>query len=170
MSEPGQGSHWRMRLFEVALAVAACTIALMLAASTGDSDQTGTTTFASSEIECAASPGATGQVFLKAHATDYEIIAARLAIASVPGVIIDQYLDHQGAFAQLSCVFPDTPRLARSIHPVDVPVSFAITADTSTTARLREIPSVQRVVTPDTWNAWWISVNRERDAKDVGAP
>jgi hypothetical protein len=101
-------------------------------------------------------------VFLDAHATDYEIIVARLAIASAPGVIIDQYLDHRRAFAQLSCVYPDTPRLARGIHPVDVPVSFAITADTNATAQLRVIPNVQGVVTPDTWTAWWMSAKSGR--------
>lgn len=162
MSVPGQGPRWRVRLVEMAVAVAACLIALILAASPGDTDQVVTATFASSEIECAASPNATGQVFLDAHATDYEIIAARLAIASAPGVIIDQYLDHRRAFAQLACVYPDTPRLVRGIHPVDVPVSFAITADTNATAQLRVIPNVQGVVTPDTWTAWWMSAKSGR--------
>jgi cell division protein FtsX len=100
-------------------------------------------------------------VFLKANATEYEIIAARLAIASVPGVTIDQYLDHQGAATQLSCVFPDSPDLVRSIHPVDLPVSFAITADlddTSSAARLRAIPNVRGVVTPESWSAWWTRI------------
>jgi cell division protein FtsX len=143
-------------LIEAALVVAACAIALMLAASTGGTDPIAPTTFASAGIDCAPSPGATGQVFLKAKATEYEIIAARLAIASVPGVTIDQYLDHQGAFTQLACLFPDAPDL-HSIRPVDLPVSFAVTADpadASSTAHLRSIPNVQGVVTPASWSAW----------------
>jgi hypothetical protein len=147
-------------LIEAALAVAACAIALMIAASTGGNDPITPTTFASAGIDCAPSPGATQQVFLKAKATDYEIIAARLAIASVPGVTIDQYLDHQGAATQLSCVFPDAPELVHSIEPVDLRVSFAITTDpddTNSTAHLRAIPNVRGVVTPESWNAWWTS-------------
>ena len=150
-----------MPLIEAALAVAACAIALMVAASMGGNDPTIPTTFASAGIDCAPSPAATEQVFLKVKATDYEIIAAHLAIASVPGVTIDQYLDHQGAATQLSCVFPDAPDLVHSIHPVDLPVSFAITADlddTNSTARLRAIPNVRGVVTPETWNAWWTRI------------
>ena len=150
-----------MPLIEAALAVAACAIALMMAASTGGNDPIAPTTFASAGIDCAPSPAATGQVFLKAKATDYEIIAARLAIASVPGVTIDQYLDHQGAFTQLSCVFPDAPDLVHSIQPVDLPASFAITADlddTNSTAHLRAIPNVRGVVTPESWNAWWTRI------------
>jgi cell division protein FtsX len=150
-----------MLLREVAVAVAACAIALMVAASAGGSDPIAPTTFASAGIDCAPSAGATGQVFLKPKATDYEIITARLAIASVPGVTIEQYLDHQGAFSQLSCVFADAPVLVRSIHPVDLPVSFAITADVSdadSTAHLRAIPNVRRVVTPESWRAWWTSI------------
>ncbi len=132
----------------------------MIAASTGGSDPTAPTTFARAGIDCAP-PAATEQVFLKVKATEYEIIAARLAIASVPGVTIDQYLDHQGAAAQLSCVFPDAPDLVHSIDPVDLPVSFAITADfdqTDRTAQLRALPNVRGVVTPETWNAWWTSI------------
>ena len=129
--EPSPGRR-RRPVREAALAVAACAIALMVAASAGGSDAITPTTFASAGIDCAASPGATGQVFLKANATDYEIITARLAIASVPGVTIDQYLDHQGAFTQLSCVYPDAPDLVHSIHAVDLPVSFAITSPTPT--------------------------------------
>jgi cell division protein FtsX len=150
-----------MPLTEAALAVAACAIALMIAASTGGNDPTPPTTFASAGIECAPSPAATEQVFLKAKATDYEIIAARLAIASVPGVTIDQYLDHQGAATQLSCVFGDAPDLVHSIEPVDLPVSFAITADVDdaiSTAHLRAIPNVRGVVTPESWNAWLTSI------------
>ncbi len=151
-----------MPLIDAALAVAACVIALMIAASTGGNDPT-PTTFASAGIDCAPSPAATEQVFLKAKATDYEIIAARLAIASVAGVTIDQYLDHQGAAMQLSCVY-DAPDLVHSIEPVDLPVSFAITADlddTISTAHLRAIPNVRGVVTPETWNAWWNENRRE---------
>jgi cell division protein FtsX len=150
-----------MLLIEVTLAVAACAIALLVAASMGGSDPIAPTTFASAGIDCAPSPGATGQVFLKANATDYEIIAARLAIASVPGVTIDQYLDHQGAFAQLACVFPDAPDLVHSIRPVDLPVSFVITADvadTNSAAHLRALPNVRSVVTPESWSAWWTSI------------
>jgi len=158
MLEPGQGSRWRMRLVEVAIAVTAFMFALMVAASTGDNDPTAPTTFASAGIDCAPSPGATGQVFLKVHATEYEVIAARLAIASVPGVTIDQYLDRRGALSQLSCVFPERSRFARGVHPVDLPVSFAITADANSTAHVRAIPSVQGVVTPDSWIAWWTRV------------
>ncbi len=146
-----------MPLIEAAVAVAACALALMIATSTGGNDPT-PTTFASAGIDCAPSPAATEQVFLKAKATDYEIIAARLAIASVAGVTIDQYLDHQGAATQLSCVYRDAPDLVQSIEPVDLPVSFAITADlddTVSTAHLRAIPNVRGVVTPETWNAWW---------------
>jgi hypothetical protein len=156
--EPSPGRRRRMPLIEAALAVAACAIALMVAASMGGTDPIAPTTFASAGIDCAPSPGATGQVFLNVKATEYEIIAARLAIASVPGVTIDQYLDHQGAFTQLSCVYPDAPDLVHSIHPVDLPVSFAITADladTNSTARLRSIPNVRGVVTPESWSAWW---------------
>lgn len=150
-----------MPLVEVALAVAACAIALMVAASAGGGDTIAPTTFASAGIGCAPSPTATGQVFLKAKATEYEIIAARLAIASVPGVTIDQYLDHRGAFTQLSCVFPDAPDLVHRIHAVDLPVSFTITADlakTESTAQLRAIPNVQGLVTPESWSAWWSRV------------
>jgi hypothetical protein len=141
-----------MPLIEAALAVAACAIALMVAASTGGNDPT------------TPSPAATEQVFLKTKATDYEIIAARLAIASVPGVTIDQYLDLQGAATQLSCVFPDAPDLVHSIEPVDLPVSFGITADVddaNSTAHLRAIPNVRGVVTPETWNAWWTRIEEQ---------
>ena len=150
-----------MPLIEAALAVAACAIALMIAASTGGNGPTTPATFARAGIDCAPSPAATEQVFLKTNATEYEIIAARLAIASVPGVTIDQYLDHQGAATQLSCVFPDAPDLAHRIEPVDLPVSFAITADvddTDSTAHLRAIPNVRGVVTPENWNAWWTRI------------
>jgi hypothetical protein len=153
-----------MPLIEVALAVAACAIALMIAASTGGNDSTPPTTFASAGIDCAPSAAATEQVFLKTKATEYEIIAARLAIASVPGVTIDQYLDHEGAATQLSCVFPDAPDLVR-IEPGDLPVSFAITADVDdadSTAQLRAIPNVRGVVTPENWNAWWTSASTSR--------
>jgi hypothetical protein len=159
MFEPSHEPRRRMPLIEAALAVAACAIALMVAASTGGgSDPIAPTTFASAGIDCAPSPDATGQVFLKVKATDYEIIAARLAIANVPGVTIDQYLDHQGALTQLSCVFPDAPDLVHSIRPVDLPVSFAITADTNSTAHLRAIPNVRGVVTPEGWSAWWTRI------------
>ena len=84
----------------------------------GGNDSIMPTTFASAGVDCAPSPGATQQVFLKAKATDYEIIAARLAIASVPGVTIDQYLDHEGAASQLSCVFPDAHDAVHRIEPV----------------------------------------------------
>jgi hypothetical protein len=147
-----------MPWIEATLAVAACAITLMVAASTGGNDPRAATTFASAGIDCAPSPSATGQVFLKVKATEYEIIAARLAIASVPGVTIDQYLDHQGAFAQLSCVYPGAPDLVHRIQPVDLPVSFAITAnfaDTNSTAHLRAIPNVRGVVTPESWSEWW---------------
>ncbi len=150
-----------MPLIEAALAVAACAIALMIATSTGGNDPT-PTTFASAGIDCAPSPAATEQVFLKAKATDYEIIAARLAIASVAGVTIDQYLDHQGAATQLSCVFPDAHDPVHSIEPVDLPVSFAVTADlddTNSTAHLRSIPNVRGVVTAESWNAWWTRID-----------
>jgi hypothetical protein len=159
--EPSHGPRRRIPLVEAALAVTACAIALMMAASIGGNDPIAPTTFASAGIDCAPSPGATGQVFLKVKATDYEIIAARLAIASVPGVTIDQYLDHQGAFAQLACVFPDAPDLVHSIRPVDLPVSFAITADvadTNSAAHLRAIPNVRGVVTPESWSAWWTRI------------
>jgi hypothetical protein len=156
--EPSDGPRRRMPLIEVTLAVAACAIALMMAASMGGNDAIAPTTFASAGIDCAPSPGATGQVFLKVKATDYEIIAARVAIASAPGVTIDQYLDHQGAFAQLACVFPDAPDLVHRIRPVDLPVSFAITADTNSAAHLRAIPNVRGVVTPESWSAWWTSI------------
>ena len=150
-----------MPLIEAAVALVACAIALMVAASTGGNDPIAPTTFASAGIDCASSPDATGQVFLKSKATDYEIIAARLAIASVPGVTIDQYLDHESAFTQLSCVFPDAPDLEHRIHPVDLPVSFAITtdlADTNSTAHLRAIPNVRGIVTPESWSAWWTRI------------
>jgi cytochrome c oxidase assembly protein Cox11 len=150
-----------MPLIEAALAAAACAIALMVAASGGGNDPMAPATFASAGIDCAPSPGATGQVFLKVKATEYEVIAARLAIASVPGVTIDQYLDHKGAFTQLSCVFPNAPDLVQSVHPVDLPVSFAITADladANSTAHLRAIPNVRSVVTPEGWNAWWATI------------
>jgi hypothetical protein len=156
--EPSPRRRRRLPLIEAALAVAACAIALMVAASPGGNDAIAPTTFASAGIDCGPSPAATGQVFLKARATDYEIIAARLAIASVPGVTIDQYLDRKGARAQLSCVFPDAPDLVHRIHPVDLPVSFAIKADladTNSTAQLRAIPNVRGVVTPESWSAWW---------------
>src|SRR3954452_12421861 len=152
------GGRPRLPLIEAALAVAACAIALMVAASTGGNDPRATMSFASAGIDCAPSPGATGQVFLKVHATEYEIIAARLAIASVPGVTIDQYLDHQGAITQLSCVFPGASDLVRSIHPVDLPVSFVISADLAdgdSTTHLRAIPNVRGVVTSENWNEWW---------------
>jgi hypothetical protein len=129
--------------------------------STGGYDSITPTTFASAGVDCAPSPAATEQVFLKVKATDYEIIAARLAIASVPGVTIDQYLDHKGAATQLSCVFPDPPDLVHSVHPVEIPVSFAIIADlddTNSTARLRAIPNVRGVVTPENWSAWWARI------------
>ena len=74
---------------------------------------------------------------------------------------IDQYVDHQGAATQLSCVFPDAHDAAHSIEPVDLPVSFAVTAnldDTNSTAHLRSIPNVRGVVTPETWNAWWTRI------------
>src|SRR5262249_43355975 len=93
VSEPSHGPRRRIPLIEAALAVAACAIALMLAASTGGTDPMAPATFASAGIDCAPSPSATAQVFLKVNATEYEIIAARLAIASVPGVTIDDYLD-----------------------------------------------------------------------------
>jgi hypothetical protein len=159
--EPRPERRRRMPLIEAALAVTACAIALMLAASTGGNDPIAPTTFASAGIDCAPSPASTGQVFLKAKATDYEIIAARLAIGSVPGVTIDQYLDEQGAFTQISCVFLDAPDVVHSIHPVDVPVSFAITADlanANSAAHLRAIPNVRGVVTPETWIAWWTRI------------
>ena len=159
--EPSPRRRRRIPLIEVALAVAACAIALMVAASAGGNDARPPTTFASAGIGCAPSPSATGQVFLKVHATEYEIITARLAIASEPGVTIDQYLDHQGALTQLSCVYPDAPDLVHSIHLVDLPVSFAITADladTNSTAHLLAIPNVRSVVTPESWSAWWTSI------------
>jgi cell division protein FtsX len=96
-------------------------------------------------------------VFLNPSATDKEIIVVRLAIASVPGVTIDQYLDHRGAFTQLACIFSDTPDALHEIRPAQLPVSFAITsddADTNSTARLRAIPNVLGVVTPASWSAW----------------
>jgi hypothetical protein len=158
--EPTPAPRRRRPLIETALAVAACAIALMVAASTGGNDPRAPTTFASAGIECAPSPAATEQVFLKVNATDYEIIAARLAIASVPGVTIDQYLDRHDAFTQLSCVFPDAPVLVHRVRPVDLPVSFAITADiadSDSTAHLRAIPNVRGVVTPEGWSAWWTS-------------
>jgi hypothetical protein len=153
-----------MLMIETALAVAACGIALMIAASAGGNDPVAPTTFASAGIDCAPSPRATEQVFVKANATDYEIIAARVAIASVPGVTIDQYLDHQRAFTQLSCVFQGAPGLARGINPADLPVSFAITADpadTDSAAHLRAIPNVRGVVTPETWSEWWTGIAHE---------
>ena len=169
--EPNPERRRRTPWIEAALAAAACAIALMVAASSGGSDTISPATFASAGIECAPSAAATGQVFLKANATNYEIIAARLAIASVPGVTIDQYLDHQGAFTQLSCVFPHAPDVALGIHPVDVPVSFAITADltdTDSAAHLRAIPNVRGVVTPESWNAWWTR-NQERSVSAASA-
>jgi hypothetical protein len=156
-------------LIELALAVAACAIALMIAASSGGNDPATPSTFARAGIDCAASPTATEQVFLKANATDYEIIAARLAIASMPGVTIDQYLDHRRAATQFSCVFPDAPDLVHSVEPIDLPVSFAITADvgdTDSSVRLRAIPNVRGVVTPETWNAWWTRIASVQLAPD----
>jgi hypothetical protein len=153
VSEPSHGPRRRIPWIEAALAVAACAIALMLAASTGGTDPMAPATFASAGIDCAPSPSATAQVFLKVNATEYEIIAARLAIASVPGVTIDDYLDRQGALTQLGCIFPDAPDLP-SIRPVDLPVSFAVTADADSTAHLRAIPNVRGVVTPASWSAW----------------
>ena len=157
MFESSPERRRRLPWIEAALAAAACAIALMVAASSGGSDTIAPATFANAGIDV-TSRAATGQVFLKAKATNYEIIAARLAIVSVPGVTIDQYLDHQGAFTQLSCVFPNAPEVAFGIHPVDVPVSFAITADLTdadSAAHLRAIPNVRGVVTPESWNAWW---------------
>jgi hypothetical protein len=159
--EPSPARRRRTPLIEAAVAVAACAIAVMVAASTGGKESIEPTTFASAGIDCAPSPGATGQVFLKANATDYEIIAARLAIASVPGVTIDQYLDHDGAFAQLSCVYPYGPDMVHRIRPVDLAVSFAITADlmhSDSAAHLRAIPNVRGVVTPEGWSAWWTNI------------
>jgi hypothetical protein len=160
--EPSPARRRRTPLIEAAVAVAACLIALMAAASTGGNDATEPTTFASAGIDCAPSPRATAQVFLKVKATDYEIITARLAIASVPGVTIDQYVDHDGAFAQLSCVYPFRSDTVRSIRPVDLPVSFAINADLvdgDSAAHLRAIPNVRGVVTPESWSAWWTSIH-----------
>ena len=140
-----------------ALVVALCAMALRIAASTSGNDPTAPTTFASAGIDCGPSPGATGQVFLNPNATDKEIIVARLAIASLPDVTIDQYLDHKGALIQLACIFSDAPDALHGIRPVDLPVSFAITTDADsadTTARLRAIPKVLGVVTPASWNAW----------------
>ena len=74
--EPSPRRRRRMPLIEAALAVAACVIALMIAASTGGNDPRISSTFASAGIDCAPSPTATEQVFLKVNATDYEIIAA----------------------------------------------------------------------------------------------
>ena len=151
--------------------MAACAIALLVAASPGGSDPIAPPTFASAGIGCAPSPTATGQVFLKAKATEYEIITARLAIASVPGVTIDQYVDHKGALAQVSCVFPDSPDLVRSIHPPDLAVSFAVTGDltdTGSAAHLRSIPNVRGVVTPERWSEWWTDRGVLGDARASG--
>jgi hypothetical protein len=139
-----------------ALVVVVCAIAVRAAASTGGNASVTPPTFASAGIDCAPSPGATEQVFLDVHATDKEIIVARLAIASLPGVTIDQYLDHRDALAQLACIFPGSPAVLHGTRPVDLPVSFAVTADAAdaTTTRLREIPNVLGVVTPASWSSW----------------
>jgi hypothetical protein len=154
-SESGRGRGARAALIQAALAVVACLIALMVAASAGGNDALTTSTFASAGIECAPSPDATAQVFLKPNRTQYEVIAARVAIASTPGVTIDQYLDHELALSQLSCMFPNAPGLVRSTRSDDVPVSFAIAADPASAARLQALPDVSGVVTPQSWDAWW---------------
>jgi cell division protein FtsX len=136
------------------LAAAACLIAFMVAASPGGSDAMTPATFASAGIDCAPSQSATGQVFLSTKTSDVEVIAARVAIASVPGVTIDQYLDHRGAVTQLACMFPDATDLLHRLRPGAVPVSFMVTADPASTAHLRSIPNVDEVVTPDGWTAW----------------
>jgi hypothetical protein len=139
------------------LAVAVCAVALRVATSSALSAPSAPTTFANAGIGCAPSPSATEQVFLRVDATDKEIIVARLAIASIPGVTIDQYIDHRGALTQLSCIFSDSPGALHGIRPIDLPVSFAITSndsDTASAARLRAIPKVLGVVTPATWSAF----------------
>jgi hypothetical protein len=146
-----------MPLVAAALAVAVCAIALRLATSPGGTYRVPPTTFANAGIDCGPSPGATGQVFVNANATEKEIIVVRLAIASVPGVTIDQYLDHQRAFTQLACIVSNAPDVLHGVRPADLPVSFAITtddADTNSAARLRAIPNVLDVVTPENWSAW----------------
>jgi hypothetical protein len=146
-----------MSLFAAVLALAVCAITLRMATSTGGNHQAAPSTFASAGIACGPSPGATEQVFLKVKATDKDIIVARLAIASVPGVIIDQYLDHKDAYTQLACILSGAPGGAHGIRPVDLPVSFAITtdhADADSAARLRSIPNLLGIVTPANWGAW----------------
>jgi hypothetical protein len=153
-----------MPFIEAALAIAACAIALMVAASPGGSDPVAPTTFASAGIECAPSPGATAQVFLNVKSSELDIIVARVAIASLPGVTIDQYLDHEAALDQLACIFRYAPDRLRDMRAVDAPVSFAINvdhADATSVAHLRAIPNVQGVVTPESWTAW---VNDDRGA------
>jgi cell division protein FtsX len=130
--------------------------ATVILSTRGDDKATAVTTFASAGVDCAPSPDATGQVFLRLTATDDQINAVRSAIEAVPGVTIVRYLDPQAAYTQFVCIFADNPDLMNAIQPQDLPAAFAIKTgalDSVTLDRLRAIRGTH-VETPTSWPAW----------------
>lgn len=159
-TSPVEGLHSARRrglLVATVAIAAACAITVAVVVSTHDGDRASAATFASAGVDCAPSPNATAQVFMTLRATDAETEAARAAIAAVPGVTIDRYLDRGDAHDQFACIFAFNPDLAQSVGPQDLPVSFAIKAeslDSSTLDRLRAVPAVSDIETPTSWSSW----------------
>jgi cell division protein FtsX len=146
---------WRASWIVAGVAAAAVVVIMAtFAVVTSSDDRQAVATFASAGVECAPSPDANLQVFLPVGATDEQIEAARVGLAQTPGVAVDRYVDHQGAFSQFACIFTDNPDLVGSINAEDLPVSFAVKTDSgddTMISRLQATPNVTVVYTPADW-------------------
>jgi hypothetical protein len=124
----------------------------------GGNESRSVATFASAGVDCPPSPDSTLQVFLNVQATPAQIEATRVGLKKIPGVTIDRYLDNNGTssgtWAQAECLLANRQDVLNALSPEVLPVSFAIksaTADSTLIARIKTLPGVDSVVTPELW-------------------